>query len=205
MRTPSHRLALLLLLLFPAGAFGWGGMGHQIVALIAENHLTPEAKAGIRELIGNANIADAEIASWADEVRRQRSETAPWHYVNIPVEAAGFDRVRDGNNGDNVIDAIQKQSAILADKSASKAARAEALKFLVHFVGDIHQPLHCADRNGDAGGNTRLVFYPDERFAVSLHSVWDTNCFATQWTDIACWSTRGRWQQDHGEAAERVA
>ena len=71
-------------------ACGWGGTGHQIVCLIAEDHLTPQAKAGIKDLLREASISDAEIASWADEVRRQRRETAPWHYVNIPVEAAGF-------------------------------------------------------------------------------------------------------------------
>src|SRR4051812_20261854 len=86
--------------------FGWGGMGHQIVALIAEDHLSPAAKAGIRDLLGgDAQISDAEVASWADEVRRQRRETAPWHYVNIPADATGFDRKRDGRDGDNVVDA----------------------------------------------------------------------------------------------------
>jgi hypothetical protein len=64
--------------------------------------------------------------------------------------------------------------AILADKSQPKEKRAEALKWVVHLAGDIHQPLHCADRHGDKGGNTRLVFYPGHRTAVNLHTVWDT-------------------------------
>lgn len=87
-------------------------------------------------------------------MRRERPNTAPWHYVDIPVNAHTFDRKRDGRDGNNVIDAIDKQAKILADTTATKGTRAEALKFLVHFVGDIHQPLHCADRNGDKGGNT---------------------------------------------------
>jgi len=62
----------------------------------------------------------------------------------------------------------------LADKSASKEDRAEALKFVVHFVGDLHQPLHCAERNKDKGGNGRLVFFLDRKKAVNLHQVWDT-------------------------------
>ena len=167
-------VTLLVAVLFPVAAYGWGGMGHQIVALIAEDHLSPAAKAGIKELLGDANISDAEVASWADEIKRQRSNTAPWHYVDIPTDATAFDRARDGRNGNNVIDAIDKQAKILADKSASKEARAEALKFVVHLMGDLHQPLHCAERNKDRGGNTRLVFYPGHRAAVNLHAVWDT-------------------------------
>jgi len=94
--------------------------------------------------------------------------------VNIPVDAASYDPANHGNVGENVIDAIERFAKVLADKTASKEDRVEALKFLVHFVGDLHQPLHCADRNGDKGGNGRLVFYPGRKKAVSLHTVWDT-------------------------------
>ena len=166
---------VLLVVSQPSLAFGWGGAGHQIVALIAEDHLSPQAKSGVKELLGDAHISDAEVASWADQVRRERSNTGPWHYVNIPHDADSFDRARDGHDGNNVVDAIEKQAKIVADKSATREERAEALKFVVHFVGDIHQPLHCADRNGDKGGNARLVFYPGARRAVNLHSVWDTS------------------------------
>src|SRR4051812_4708796 len=106
--------ALILLLWLPSAASAWGGDGHQIVALIAEGHLSPEAKAGIRDLLGEANISDAEIANWADEVRRERRSTAPWHYVNIPASADVFDRKRDGNGGNNVIDKIEAFEKTLA-------------------------------------------------------------------------------------------
>jgi hypothetical protein len=168
----TRRAFVAVLLIFPAVCLAWGGEGHQIVALIAEDHLTPRAKAAVTELLDGAHISDAEVASWADEVRRQRSNTAPWHYVNIPHDAGAFDQVRDGNNVNNVIDAIDAQLKVLADKAAPREKRQEALKFVVHFMGDIHQPLHCADRNGDKGGNKRLVFFLDRRKAVSLHSVW---------------------------------
>jgi hypothetical protein len=155
--------------------FAWGGEGHQVVALIAEKHLSDRAEAGIHELLGdNANISDAEVCNWADQIRRERRETAPWHYVNIPTTAPGYVATRDGNGGDDVIDAIGRFKRVLSDRAAPKENRAEALKFLVHFVGDIHQPLHCADRDGDKGGNGRLVFFLDRQKAVSLHSVWDT-------------------------------
>jgi hypothetical protein len=167
-------LSVLLVLLIPSLCHAWGGQGHQLVALIAVEMLTPETKAAAKELLDGANVCDAEVVNWADEVRRERRETAPWHYVNIPYDAQGFDRERDGRKGDNVIDAIDRQTAILAGKAQPREKRQEALKFVIHFIGHVHQPLHCVDRNGDKGGNGRLVFFLDDRKADSLHYVWDT-------------------------------
>ena len=165
----------LTFLLIPSTLFAWGGDGHQIVALIAEERLTPEAQAGIHELLGkDVNISDAEIASWADNIRRESPDTASWHFVDIPTTQPCFDRKRDGRDGDNVINALNDYVIDLGNKSKSKPVRAEALKFVVHFVGDIHQPLHCAERNDDRGGNARLVFFLDQPRAMNLHSVWDT-------------------------------
>jgi hypothetical protein len=173
-------LVAIVALLLPTPAFGWNGESHQLIAFIAEERLTAKAKAGVKDLLGDAALSDAEIVSWADEIRRERRETAPWHYVNIPVEADGYDPTRDGNGGDNVLDAITKHAKVLSDKQAPREDRIEALKFVVHFVGDLHQPLHCADRNGDKGGNKRLVFFPGRSKAVSLHQVWDTLILPTR-------------------------
>jgi hypothetical protein len=78
------------------------------------------------------------------------------------------------DKGGNVVEAVNPFADLLADRTASKDDRVEALKFLVHFMGDLHQPLHCAERNGDAGGNKRVVFLPGHRAAMGLHAVWDT-------------------------------
>ena len=155
MRLP---LPVLVLLVLPSLCHAWGGEGHQLVALIAEDMLTPQARKAVAELLDGANISDAEVASWADEIRRERRETAPWHYVNISHDATSFDRERDGREGDNVIEAIDRQAKVLADKTQPREKRVEALKWIVHLVGDVHQPLHCADRNGDKGGNARRSF-----------------------------------------------
>lgn len=93
--------------------------------------------------------------------------------MDIPVDASGFDEQRDGKHGNNVIDKIDQFERVLLDHNVSREKRAEALKFLVHFVGDLHQPLHCADRN-DKGGNSRIVFFLDQPRGLNLHSVWDT-------------------------------
>src|SRR5690349_12908753 len=152
-------VVIVLTLLLPAhSALAWGPDGHKIVADIAESRLTPQAKAAIADLLGGTDDTSlASIANWADSIRRDREETAPWHYVDIPYEMSGFDPQRDGKDGNNVIAKLQEFANVLNDRKASREQRAEALKFIVHFMGDLHQPMHCVERNGDKGGNFRLV------------------------------------------------
>jgi hypothetical protein len=174
MRRFRHLLLLVAVcsILLPRASFGWGREGHQIVATIAEARLSPRAKAGVQELLGGDSLSD--VANWADEIRKERNETSTWHYVDIPYEMTGYDKERDGKNGNNVADKIVEFADVLNDRKQPKETRVEALKFLVHFIGDIHQPLHCAERNEDRGGNTRLVFFMENPKAVNLHSVWDS-------------------------------
>src|SRR4051812_44485600 len=125
----------LVLLCLPSAVLAWGGDGHQIVALIAEDRLTPAAKDAVHNLLGaDVNISDAEIAIWADQHRREDRSTAPWHYVDIPTTQPSFDEARDGGHGNNVIDKLDEFEKVLSDKSASKEKRAEALKYVVHFA-----------------------------------------------------------------------
>ena len=168
---PAASAFLLTSLLLPAASFGWGHEGHKIVATIADARLTPQAKAAVKDLLGNATMAD--VSTWPDEIRRDRKETGPWHYVDIPYQAATFDEARDGQDGNNIIDKIPDFVKQLTDPTLPKQQRLEALKFVIHFLGDIHQPLHCVERNHDKGGNTRLTFFLNEPKAVNLHAVWD--------------------------------
>lgn len=133
----------------------------------------------MQALLDGAHLAD--ISTWADEVRRDHPESSRWHYVDIPYEAKSYDAARDcqtTDHGDCVIAEIARAEKALGDTSRSKADRAEALKFLVHFVGDMHQPLHSIERkdpvtgNGDAGGNgVHVTFFGQPS---NLHSVWDS-------------------------------
>jgi hypothetical protein len=164
------RVALtLLLLLAPVPAFAWGAEGHEIVAAIARRELSPMARRQVASLLGGDALLIHD-ANWADEVREQRPETGRWHYVDIPLGATGYDARRDCRAGDCVVAQIDKDHRVLADAHAPRPARAEALRFLVHFVGDIHQPLHAVDNN-DKGGNAVRVTMPGER--TNLHRVWD--------------------------------
>ena len=116
------------------------------------------------------------IASWADEVRNQRRETSTWHYINIPVAAAPGDWKPFCPPASCVMGVIPELIAQVKDLNLTTAQRGEALKFLVHFVGDMHQPLHVGDK-GDRGGNDVQVVYLNR--PGNLHSLWDTPLLAT--------------------------
>jgi len=173
-------------------ALAWGCKGHQTVALIAEKNLTPGARQFLERLLtdnppdpqlkrycGSARDLLADASTWPDDVR-SGLKTGPWHYINIPrgTPRGPIDSYC-GNEG-CVTRAIAEQLAILKDNSAEPRKRADAIRYIAHFVGDLHMPLH-ATTNNDEGGNCVPVHYfrrrPHERnnsFAPNLHSLWDT-------------------------------
>ena len=183
MRTARY---ILLLALFPLEAFAWGAKGHSIVAELAERGLSPAVAAQVRDLTFSAPLRDTASLpdDWrAQEVRGERQgNTGALHYSNIPNDQAAFDRARDCKEDQCVVAGIEKNLAVLKDKTQSKDKRREALIFVVHFVGDIHQPLHAAggmvrnEQSGqwepDRGGNLVKVRYLGVE--TNLHSMWDS-------------------------------
>jgi hypothetical protein len=171
-------IALSLVSLLPARAYAWGPSGHRIVAMIAYRHAKPSTQQKIDALLNDRRLES--IANWADEVRSDRVETTRWHYADIPRDADEFKPSRDCTRekddqgrdlGDCAIAAIKRFRTVLSKKTNPKLRRAEALKFLVHFVGDLHQPLHCGDPN-DKGGNDIAVTFLGKQ--TKLHKVWDS-------------------------------
>jgi hypothetical protein len=168
--------AFALTLAVCGNAFAWGYEGHRIIAEIAEQYLQPETVRQVRDLLALDNTTTlAAVSNWADEIRGQRRETARWHYVNIPIHPpAGVPAVCDGERdcprGDCVVAAIERFTAVLSDRSTPSRERLEALKFVVHFVADLHQPLH-ASNNDDRGGNGVAVVLAGR--SMSLHAMWD--------------------------------
>jgi len=149
--------------------FAWGREGHEVIALIAERYMTGGALAKTHDLLGGASISS--VASWADDYRHDHPETGSWHYIDIPLPESQIDMARECANGQCVIAQTEHFLSVLKDRTAVPTSRAEALRFVVHFVGDLHQPLHDEDAD-DKGGNTRRVIFdgrPD-----NLHWVWDT-------------------------------
>lgn len=167
-------LSLLLLQPMPAAAFG--PLGHRIIGDLAQRQLTPAAAAQVRALLaGEPDPTLAGVSNWADELRDNDPDrgkaTARWHYVNFPHGDCAYAPARDCPDGNCVVAAINRNFLALSDRSRSNPERAEALKFLVHFVGDVHQPLHAGYRD-DRGGNDFQINYRDE--GSNLHSVWDS-------------------------------
>jgi len=151
------------------GALAWGTEGHKTVALIAEAQLTPKARTGIRELLAlEPGATLASISTWADEHRNPA--TAAWHYVNFPRGDCVYDAERDCPDGKCVVGAIQRQTSTLQSGSTPEE-RLGALKYLVHFVADVHQPLHAGYAD-DKGGNQ----YQLQAFmrGSNLHALWDS-------------------------------
>ena len=168
--------ALALMAALPAVGLAWGVEGHHIAADIAEQYLEPETARQVHELLELENATTlAEVSTWADDIRRQRPGTAPWHYVNIPIHPqngpSGYDAVRDCPDGNCVVAKIDEFTAALGDKAAPQRDRLEALKFLVHFVADIHQPFHCADDHDRGGNDTHVSFLGRN---TTLHALWDS-------------------------------
>jgi hypothetical protein len=161
---------------------------------MAEQYLSPETKAQVVELLqadSKNRETLADVAPWADEYRTDHPETAKWHFVDIPKTAATFDRNRDCPLSekdprspwrDCVTDRILFFEGRLGDTSLSEAERAVALKFLVHFVGDIHQPFHALgdDRGGNGIGVTFLGSAVCGTYRCNLHGVWDDSIIDEQ-------------------------
>ena len=162
--------AALLAAVWPATAWAWGGEGHRIVAAVAQSQLSPAARVAVGRLLALESGATLEgVSTWADEARSPT--TARWHYVNIDRQAAcRYVAERDCPGGQCVVEAIRRQSAILSS-AASAEARLQALKFVVHLVADVHQPLHAGYAD-DRGGNQ----YQVQAFGrgTNLHAVWDS-------------------------------
>ena len=206
----SLRIVAVALLCVGAAstASAWGVLGHSMVGELAERHLDSKARAEVATLLaGEAEPTLAGVANWADTLRNSDPErfkaTSRWHYINAKGGGCAFDLARDCPDGACVVGAIETQRAILADRSQPIEARRDALKFIVHFVGDAHQPMHAGSRT-DAGGNGFQVSlrtpiepeayarnkYIDGVMGTNLHSVWDYYILASNNLDLRQYSDR---------------
>lgn len=175
-RIATIAAALAAVVSWATPAYAWGPRGHRIVARLAETQLTPQARAEAQKLLvlrGARHLAD--VAVWADDLRETDpalfQRTRRLHFVNFHSRDCIYEPPRDCRDGDCAVAAIDEYSAILANRANSPAARAEALAFVVHFVGDIHQPLHAGYRD-DAGGNLYQVRWHGR--GTNLHRIWDS-------------------------------
>lgn len=186
---PSYRQSVRIVLVAAiamnaAGAAkAWGPHGHRIATRIAEARLNPAARTAVRDLLHPGDTLVGE-SNWADhDGHEAEPKSASWHYVNVPITADHYD-ARFCPGGACVVEKIKHYRKVLADRHAPKAERARALLFLVHFVEDIHQPLHVGD-NHDHGGNLTQVQFLGE--GVNLHRLWDSTIIDNFSRDERAW------------------
>ena len=182
-RPTAWLAAGLVLAVGTSPAHGWGPRGHRVATKIAEARLTPEAKAAISALLLEGDTL-AELASWADhEGHEVEPKSATWHYINVPITAAHVDH-RFALQPDGVVNRIGHFRRLLADPKTPKKERTRALLFFMHFIEDVHQPLHVGD-NSDRGGNlTQVQYFKD---GDNLHRVWDSGIIEDASRDDRAW------------------
>lgn len=148
----------------------WGQTGHRVVGVIAEEHLSKRARRAVNALLDGHSLAYA--STFADEIKSDSAYDAygPWHYVNYEM-----DRRYDPNDADDrgdIVYGIQKSIEVLTSRTTSDADKSFYLKLLIHFIGDLHQPLHVG-RAADQGGNRIQVSWFSRN--SNLHRVWDSD------------------------------
>ena len=192
----SRAIALLLLLATARSAFSWGSEGHEIVALIALHDLTPTAKAKILQMFRTEDASTTltlpelmmHASTWPDMIKSHPStpisifkdiqvlnaaQSHPLHFVNL--DGPHFNPATDCPNSQCAVSAIARCREVLADPTKPQLVRLEALKFLVHFVGDVHQPLHAGRRSDKGGNDIKIASFLGSHpiGAINLHEVWD--------------------------------
>lgn len=172
-RSVLRGLMVAIVLLISQFAFCWGLTGHRVVAEIAQQHLSSKARKEIKKLFGSESLA--WWSNWPDFIKSDSTwnHASKWHYIDLPGHISKEEFVAGLKKlpGKNLYTQIQELSTQLKDKSLPLQQRQEALRFLVHLVGDLHQPLHVG-RDEDQGGNKIVVYWFDKK--TNLHSLWDS-------------------------------
>ncbi len=190
--------ASLLITLKPADAEAWGRTGHYITGEIAQRHLNAEAAAAVERILGDTSLAVATV--WMDQVRSQDDYryTADWHWVTIP-DGMTYEETEKNPNGD-VIRSLEENIELLKAGGLTEKEELDALRFVIHMIGDMHQPLHVGTGEDRGGNDVRVKWMGSNS---NLHRVWDTNMIeswgltTTQFVealDVVTPETVAKWQ-----------
>lgn len=189
-----YRTALLAAaasLCLPSPAMAWGQIGHRVIGELAEERISGKTKAEIELILGEEDLAEA--STWADEQRSNpaafwQEEAGPYHYVTVP-EGQTYAEVGPPPEGD-ALSALNRFAATVRDPSASREQKALALRFIIHIVGDVHQPLHAGNGDDRGGNDLKVMWFGAE---TNLHSVWDSRMIkgqALSYTEYTAWLGR---------------
>lgn len=172
-------------LLFPFVASAWGPVGHRTVGLIAEASLSPNARAGVQRILGGESLAN--VANWADAIKssEQYRQTIWYHFEKMPDGVPFVEHLRrmpdEMKTKGGIVEALLVSLKRLRDPATSAPERADALKFFIHFIGDLHQPLHTGRPEDNGGNKVPVVWFGTP---MNLHSVWDSGMIMTGHSDL---------------------
>jgi hypothetical protein len=172
---------LFVLLLCPLNTFAWGPTGHRIVGEIASRHLTPQARKAVSAILGKQSMA--MVANWPDFIKSDTTHkydnTSSWHYLDFPPNSdrQQFESVAQKATGQNLYVETQAMIKTLKDPAAKQADKQFALTFLIHLIGDMHQPLHVGHADDEGGNKIKLSWFDRP---TNLHRVWDEHLIEYQ-------------------------
>ena len=191
---PCLRNALFMAIgLYSSNVLAWGAIGHRTVALVAEQHMSPAALKSAHRLLDGQTLPS--VAMWADEIRSDPGNyrhTFNWHYTTWQDDHERWHAGEESDNTGFLLTQLQKQLDLLKNRNTTRAERQQALRFVIHLMGDLHQPLHVGGGN-DAGGNTCRVTWHGE--PSNLHTVWDSymlNETRLSYTELAAFVSLAR-------------
>jgi hypothetical protein len=176
-------IVAVLAVLAPArSALAWGALGHRVVAIVAYAHLAAPARAAVDAILEDESFVDA--STWADEHKRAVRGSAPWHYVNLPLDASRYDASYCPHDA-CIVPRIDQFVRLLHDRTAQDEQRLLALRFVIHLVADVHQPMHVGDNEDRGGNDLQLRFYTR---GTNLHKLWDRDLLERFSKDEDVWA-----------------
>lgn len=186
---------LIVLLLASTMLFGWGKTGHRVIGLIAEENLSPKAIEQITLLLGHSDLA--RIANWADEIKSDPAwdHSHDWHYCTI-LEGKGYEGPEAGGRA---VQKVTEFSKLIKAGKLGKKDHTDVLRFIVHIVGDLHQPLHVGNGKDRGGNQVDVKWFGDE---TNLHRVWDSHLVENMqysYTECAQQIQLGMTQEDKND------
>lgn len=160
----------------------WGQTGHRVTAEVAQNHLADNARKEVDRLLNGRSMA--MVSTYGDEIKSERSfdKYRPWHYANVPFDKT-YSEITPNPDGD-IVQAIEHCIAVLKDENSNDEDKAFYLKLLIHFVGDLHQPLHLGLEEDRGANDIRVTWFNENS---NLHRVWDSdmiNSYQMSYTEL---------------------
>ena len=183
---------ILIVIILNQNLFAWGSTGHRIVGKIAENYLTKNAKHQIKKLMGHHDLS--RMSNWADEIKSDSDwkHANDWHWCTVPNN----EEYEKGKHKGLAVEKVNDFIATLKNKKSLKEEKQIALKFLIHLIGDLHQPLHVGNGNDRGGNSVKLKWFGE---STNLHSIWDSKLIEYQKLSYTEYSDYLMLNEDRGK------